>query len=272
MGPDFEGIGSADVPRRPKFSWDIKSGPWTDGKGDQEDYVRSVKLWSAFHDKLPDSNANKIPADLRGIMLQSHLYGRAKDLCKKIPDEMIQSAGGLQEIVNTIHKRDPLSAVGSVYQDFVSVMNTKRGNTESFRNFESRFSATVSKFNAHASSCVLPESLMAFMLLANSALDTTQRVSVLAAASPSEVQSSDATTTEDYLKAVSYESVATVLRQCDKSKGEAESLQRTVIANSSASISQLRYRPKRNTLTPEQLADLKSKSKCHKCGQKGHWK
>ena len=76
---------NSDLPKRPRFSWDIRSVPWTDGKGDQEEYVNAVRSWSSFHNKLPDSNSNKIPKSLRGIMLHSHLYGRAKDLCKEIP-------------------------------------------------------------------------------------------------------------------------------------------------------------------------------------------
>ncbi len=102
MGP-----GAPQLPSRPKFSWDIQSVPWTDGKGDQEPYASSVSLWKAFHDKLPDNNASKIPSALQGIMLQSQLYGRALDLSKKIPDEIIQSEGGVDAIVKAAYKREP---------------------------------------------------------------------------------------------------------------------------------------------------------------------
>lgn len=51
------------------------------------------------------------------------------------------------------------------------------------------------------------------MMLANSNVDSIQRISFLAAAALS--SDADATTTDDYLKAIRYDSVASVLRQCD---------------------------------------------------------
>lgn len=145
-------------------------------------------LWEAFHNKLPDSNANKVPEELRGIMLQSNLFGRSKDLCKKVPDSVIQSATGVAAIVRALYKRNPLSTVSLVYQDFLTVLGTKRGSNETFRNFEPRFASKVSKFNSHSASFELAEALTAFMLLANSGVDSSQRIFVLAAATPHETQ------------------------------------------------------------------------------------
>jgi len=165
MGPASH---QSDLPLRPRFAWDIRSVPWTDGRGNQDQYASAVALWKAFHNKLPDANSNKIPKDLQGIMLQSQLYGRARDLCKSIPDETIQSEDGSEAIVNKIHQRDPLAVVSDVYQDFITLLNTKRGNNESFQNFGTRFEAQVSKFSSHCDAVKLPEALTAFMLLANS--------------------------------------------------------------------------------------------------------
>ena len=94
-----------DLPKRPRFSWDIRSVPWTDGKGNQAEYVDAVKSWSSFQDKLPDSNSKKIPIVLRGIMLQSHLYGRAKDICQDLPFEEIDSDEGVENMKNLIQER-----------------------------------------------------------------------------------------------------------------------------------------------------------------------
>ena len=174
--------------------------PWTDGKGNQEDYKDSVKLWSAFHDKLPVANANKIPDELRGIMLQSQLYGRAKDLCKKLSDVKIQSKGGSDAIVNAVCKRDALSAVSDVYRDYMALLNLKRGSNEMFKNFESRFEAQVSKFNAHSTVTKIPEALTALLLLANSNVYDSQRISVLAAASPGSGENDS--TMDTYLQAI----------------------------------------------------------------------
>lgn len=83
--------GAASLPTRPRCPSDIKNVPWSDGKGNQEEYSSSVALWNALHDNLPESNSNKIPSSLRGILPQSQLYGRARDLCEGVPDALIQS-------------------------------------------------------------------------------------------------------------------------------------------------------------------------------------
>ena len=69
----FPGIMTSvvDLPKRPRFSWDIPSVPWPDGRGNQEDYFIAIRSWSAFHVKLPDSNSNKIPKGIPGIMLHT---------------------------------------------------------------------------------------------------------------------------------------------------------------------------------------------------------
>ena len=89
---------NSDLPKRPRFSWDVRSVSWIDGKGDQEDYVNTVRNWFSFHNKLPDSNSNKVPKILRGIMLHSHLYGRSKDLSKEKPFTEIESDDGVDKI------------------------------------------------------------------------------------------------------------------------------------------------------------------------------
>ena len=90
------------LPSRARFSWNINNVPWTDGKGNQEDYGNSVKLWFALHSKLSDGNRNKITTKLQDLMLQSQLYGRARDLCKMIHDTTIQSDAGVEAIVQVI--------------------------------------------------------------------------------------------------------------------------------------------------------------------------
>ena len=268
MGPGIEN-GKGGLPNRPRFSWDVRSVPWTDGKGKQDDYADAVELWSAFHDALPGKNSNKIPAELRGIMLQANLFGRAKDLAKKIPDTTIRSNNGASAIVRGIHKRDTLSTVSAVYSDFISLLCTKRGEKESFKNFESRFEANVSKFNSHSEICELPESLTAFLLLANANVDNSQKIAVLAAASPKEAQCEQDATTTAMLSAVTYTSVASVLCQCENKTHNGKNTDLSSLVANSAQTHGIR---RKQRLTPEQLADLKSKSVCHLCNQKGHWK
>lgn len=119
-------------------------------------------FWSRFFDKLPDSNFNKIPTDLRGIILQPDLYGRYLYLWKIVSDTVIRSKSVTDAIVSAIYKSDSLTIVSETYNDFMSLLNTKRGHAQSFKRYESRFEAKASKFGAHSSQCILPEFLTAF--------------------------------------------------------------------------------------------------------------
>ena len=100
-------------------------------------------------------------------MLHSHLYGRAKDLCKEIPFSVISSNDGVDKICKSVYKKDALTIFSNAYSDFQKLSSTKRGNNESFRNFESRFVAAIAKMNFSSSKALLG-SLTAFMLLSNS--------------------------------------------------------------------------------------------------------
>ena len=82
-------------------------------------------------------------------MLLSQICGRDKDLCKGISDTAIKSATGTDSVIKAVYKRDDLSIMNGVYQNFINLLNTKRGSSESFKNSESRFDAQVSKFNAN---------------------------------------------------------------------------------------------------------------------------
>ena len=91
MGPEPQ---FSEKPSRPRFQWDARSPPWTDGKGNQKRFLKAVKLWKEFHDALPASNSNKIPSNLQGIVLKSQLFGRAQDLVSNISSEELRSAEG----------------------------------------------------------------------------------------------------------------------------------------------------------------------------------
>lgn len=253
MGSQQGFSSQGSIPTRPRFSWDLRNVPWTDGVGNQEEYHRSVMLWKKFHDALPDANGNKIPANLQGLMLQSQLYGRARDVCKSLSDADISSAEGAMKIVGTVFQRDPLAVVAGVFRDFSEMISMRRGPNESFQSFESRFSAQVSRFNAHSKESELPEALTAFMLLANANVDSGQKISILASASPSSVPENPTTT--DYLKSITYGSISSVIKQCE----------RPASLNPSSGI------VGRRRLSPEEFLALKMRTKCHKCDMYGHW-
>lgn len=108
-----------DFPKYPRFSWDPRSVPWTNEKGNLEYYDSAVNSWEYFHDKLPDSKINKIPSSFRGIILHSHLYRRAKDLCKHFPSSEIESEGGVSKIRQTLDNiKYALSILSNSYSYF----------------------------------------------------------------------------------------------------------------------------------------------------------
>lgn len=126
-------MGPADLPARPKFSWDLRNAaPWTDAKGPQDGYFDSVKLWKSFHDKLPASNPNKIPPNLQGIILQSQLFGRALDLSLKLSVTEIEANDGALKVAGALFKRDALSVVTDSFQSFLGLLGTRMGENETF--------------------------------------------------------------------------------------------------------------------------------------------
>ena len=166
---------SSDLFNRPRFFCDIHTAPWIAGKGNQRDYVSAVKSWESFHNKLPRTKNCKIPEELCGIMLRSHLYGCAKDLCKDIPFAVIESEDGVEKICKELHKSDALSVVSNICHDFLSILSSERGQTKNDRNYEVRFAAAMAQFNSIANSAI-SEFLTAFMLLDNSSIESNQRI------------------------------------------------------------------------------------------------
>ncbi len=195
-------------------------------------------------------------------MLHSLLYGRAKDLCQEIPFEKISSEDGCDKICKGLQKRDDPFVVSTVYGDFLNLLSTKRGSNEAFRNFESRFAAAISKFKSHSASA-LPESLMAFMLLANSATESNRRIFILAAGTTLSIGFHEDLSNSDLLTTTKYDSIASVLRQCDKGKRN-----RTIHSNSANDSWRNNRKPK---YTLQQLAEVKARSRCRRCKNYGHW-
>ena len=196
-------------------------------------------------------------------MLQSHLYGRAKDMWKHIPFNEIASADGVDKVYRTLHKKDSLTVVSNAYSDFQNLLLTKRGHNENFQNFESRFAAAIAKMKSNRSR-TLPESLTLSMLLSNSNIDANQRILILSAATSHSNNSKATTTNEDLMDSVKCDATASILRQCDPNKDCSSG---TLLANSSIFP---RQRWNRNYRTPQQIAELKKVSRCKTCGQRGH--
>lgn len=98
------------------------------------------------------------------------------------------------------------------------LMSTRTNPSESFRDFELKFNSQLSRFNSLATNASLTDSISALMLLANAMVDSSQRVSILAAASPTANLADLNDSTDGMLSMVKYECIATVLRQYDNQR------------------------------------------------------
>lgn len=45
---------------RPRFTIDLKTVPWTDGKGREDDYAENADEWESLHDLPQNSSSNKL--------------------------------------------------------------------------------------------------------------------------------------------------------------------------------------------------------------------
>lgn len=98
-----------------------------------------------------------------------------------------------------------------IYSELIRLMTTKRNNTESFRDFESRLSAQILQFNELAFNIAISGSMYALMLLANANAHSSQRASILVAASPSSDDDKFFENTDILLQLIHYDDVGTIM-------------------------------------------------------------
>ena len=242
----------------------------------------------SMHDKLPPGHGIKIDPQLQGIVLKSQLFGRAADLVKKLSDEDIMGNNEALRIAAVIYKTDPLTVLTDSFSKFQSLLNTRRGFTETFKTFESRFDAAVSRFNAASPSAKLSQSLISFLLLANAAVDDNHRVSILAAAVSKPSTASEPGSASDgtqmdpngnfrMLQELDYEAVATVLRSCDtvKEHTDSQSSRNRSPRNESGAFHSndaWTFTKSRRKMSKEEITELKKNSRYRACEELGHWK
>lgn len=130
---------------------------------------------------LPASNRNNRHIRLRGILLKSQLYGRAKVLCANISPSVISSDKGAHIIVAAVQKQDALFVVLEMYHNLFDLLHRKRRPPEMFRSNQTRFLAQMSKFNSHFSKITLPEYILGWLLLYNVSATPSQSISILSA-------------------------------------------------------------------------------------------
>lgn len=78
----------------PRFVWDVRLPPRTDGQGNQEAYWEAASLWKEYHGSLPFKNSNQVPPNQQGIILISQLEGREKNMAKELSKEDLKEEEG----------------------------------------------------------------------------------------------------------------------------------------------------------------------------------
>lgn len=253
---------SATIPTRPCFSWDIRVPPWTDCRGDQDQFYRAVSLQNKFHDALPNNNSKKIPQALQGIVRQSQLFGRAQDIGSKVSEAELLSRQGALILAKAICKKDKLSELTNIAEEFSKVVQTKQGFNEKLKNFESRFDAQVCKLHHTCGKEVLPGAILVLMLMENSNIDNSQCVPILAPISPNDDRNDEEEEDEEdnnRLYVIGYEKTSSLTRSSDNPKGK---LSTNGHFYSSSAIAKHK----------EEIIDRKKNSTCHACGKQERWK
>lgn len=151
--------------------------------------------------------------------------------------------------------------------------NLKHDLIEKLRNFESRFEAQVATFNAGSDSSKFTASFTSLRLLARCNVESSQLIFVLAAAGP--LSNIFSISTEEYLKAISCASVASVLRQCYHKKDGEQNVHQTptLYAQNASTTSNSCSRRKygKEKINPAEPSDLKMKTQSRICHKNGQW-
>lgn len=112
------------------------------------------------------------------------------------------------------------------------------------------------------------ESLTAFMLLKNSGIDDSRRLSILASATPSVTSLSVDSATDEFIEAVTYETIAGTLWHCDKNEQYRETV--SVMSLNRGSITTAPRREMRK-FSPDAPKGLNLRCKSNTIGKYVHW-
>lgn len=168
-----------------------------------------------------------------------------------------------------------------MFEDLQKRLSFRRGANESFSSYEPHFALHLAKFNARGSFSALSETISALMLLANAGVDSAHRNSILAAASPKEASLTTKSSINEFIQAVGYETVSSVLRQCEKSTTlsclSAGAAYQTVTGSPGINSTGMdthgssNGRPTPVKRTREQIKKMENSSQYKRCGNYSHW-
>lgn len=89
-------------------------------------------------------------------------------MCRPVDDDVLLTDDGVDTIIKFLYKRDALSVINALFEDFRLLLSTKLADNELFMNFEMRFSAQISRYSAHGYAIAPLKCIIALSLLVNS--------------------------------------------------------------------------------------------------------
>lgn len=122
-GPDWNQ--SSALPTHSRSTWDPWNTPFTDGKGDQEEYYHAICFWNAFCKMLSEGNC-KLPNNLQSLFLPSQLFCRAKGLCSGLIDDRLAQPKAVQISMNRIYEKNAISVCSETFRSLTMLWNIER--------------------------------------------------------------------------------------------------------------------------------------------------
>lgn len=105
----------------------------------QRDYAVAFERYCEYHKIKPDRNPNRVTRDLYWFQLMSPIFYCAADLIAYILCDVLKSKNRVASLCKLVL----WSVFTDVFSNFVLLISTCRGDIDSFKNFEVRFSAAV---------------------------------------------------------------------------------------------------------------------------------
>lgn len=98
---------------------------------------------------------------MHGNYVKSQLYGEAADIRSRFSSYDLKFENGAELIIIVDYPRHSAAVISEAYDGFRKFLNTKRGEKELVKIFETRFSAEVTKSNLLSDTLQLPQYITA---------------------------------------------------------------------------------------------------------------
>lgn len=158
-------------------------------------------------------------------------------------------------------------------------LSSRRGRNESYRTYELRFDAQLSKFILLGNSAASSNAMATLFLLANANFDSAQRISILYSAAPLRHGLLPRSSLDNFVRPVKKEAIAAVLRQYDQSittdkenrtnAPQSHSLSAASVYAPEYNRRSLRKLPTAWKMSPNKILHAKNTRSCSKCGMFG---